>query len=392
VTFLLALVIAPFSLLTFCLAVELFVGLKPLCAPEVPVTSGVSATIVVPAHDEAAIIGNSLRALKSETPPGSRILVVADNCSDATADIAGRLGVDVIERREPDRRGKGFALDFAKRHLAVSPPEVVVIIDADCFIDRQSIEQLVARCAGSGRPCQAVYLQTATTEASPTLQLSTFAFFIKNLIRQRAQQRLAGRAHLVGTGMALPWRLFERVGLATANIVEDLEMGLELAHAGHPALLVERASVRSDPASARDTFDQRRRWEGGFLQNAIGSGPRLLLRSLRDRDARGLWGAINIIIPPLALLLLLDFAVLVLCGLIVFLAGVAAWPLLLLGSSIGAAAAGLIAAWMSGGSRFVSLGGLARAPLYLLWKLPLYLGLARGGAPKEWLRTRRSEH
>jgi hypothetical protein len=88
---------------------------------------------------------------------------------------------------------------------------------------------------------------------------------------------------------------------------------------------------------------------------------------------------------------MLDLFALVLCGLTMFLGG-AAWPLLLLSSSIAAAAAGLIAAWLSGGSRFVTLGGLARAPFYLFWKLPLYLGLARGGAPKEWLRTRRSEH
>jgi cellulose synthase/poly-beta-1,6-N-acetylglucosamine synthase-like glycosyltransferase len=379
------------ALLTFCFAVELFVGLRPLSSKDGPLTDGAGAAIIVPAHDESSIIGRTISALKAAAPGEARILVIADNCTDQTADVARNLGVAVVERHDADRRGKGFALDFARRHLAATAPEVVLIIDADCFTDRQSIERLIARCLASGRPCQAVYLQTAAPDGPPTLQLSIFAFFIKNLIRQRAQQRLAGRAHLVGTGMALPWRLFERAGLATANIVEDLEMGLKLAEAGHPALLVEEASVWSDPASAKDTFDQRRRWEGGFLQNAIRSGPRQLIRSVRNGDARGLWGAINIVIPPLALLLMLDLFALVLCGLTMFLGG-AAWPLLLLSSSIAAAAAGLIAAWLSGGSRFVTLGGLARAPFYLFWKLPLYLGLARGGAPKEWLRTRRSEH
>jgi hypothetical protein len=49
----------------------------------------------------------------------------------------------------------------------------------------------------------------------------------------------------------------------------------------------------------------------------------------------------------------------------------------------------VLAAWLCEGRRFVSLGVLARIPLYVLWKLPMYLGFARRGAPDEWLRTGR---
>jgi hypothetical protein len=73
---------------------------------------------------------------------------------------------------------------------------------------------------------------------------------------------------------------------------------------------------------------------------------------------------------------------------LVWLTAAEPWPLVLLAGSLVLAFAGLLAAWAAGGRQFVSLGGLARIPFYLAWKLPLYLGLARRGAPKEWLRTR----
>jgi hypothetical protein len=46
-------------------------------------------------------------------------------------------------------------------------------------------------------------------------------------------------------------------------------------------------------------------------------------------------------------------------------------------------------AWVREGREFISFGVLARLPLYVIWKLPMYLGLARRGTPKEWLRTGR---
>ena len=390
VTFLIALVLAPLALLTFCFAVELFAGLKSLHQETTPDTSA-SAVIVVPAHNEAAILEGRLAALVTAASGRARILLVADNCTDLTAEIARRLGVSVVERFDDERRGKGFALNFARQSLEADPPEVVLIVDADCTMDGESISRLVARCAAANRPCQAVNLQAATRNASPAVQLSTFAFYIKNVVRQRALQRIAGRVHLLGTGMALPWPAFASAQLATDHIVEDLKMGLELAEAGHGPLFVEDAAVWSSAETEKNTLAQRQRWEGGFLQNALRTGPGMLLRSVRRGDARGTWAAIDVLIPPFALLLTLDFGALVSAALVIWLTSAAQWPLLVLGISIALAGGGLVLAWINGGSRFVSLSGLARAPLYLLWKLPLYLGLIRRGAPQEWVRTNRQD-
>ena len=390
-TILIAVLLAPLSLLTFCFVLEILVGVRPLRNEAAIGSVSASTVVIVPAHDEEAILAARLSSLQNAVEGQARILVVADNCTDATASIARRLGVEVIERFDPERRGKGFALDFARNHLAAQPPDIVLIVDADCVTDAHSIGLLVDRCAASGSPCQATYIQQPGNDSSPAVQVSTFAFFIKNVVRQRALQRLAKRAHLVGSGMAFPWAVFSRAELATSNIVEDLKLGQELADAGHAPLFVEQATVWSAAETERNTLSQRRRWEGGYLQNAVCVAPSFLVKAAIRGDERGLWAAINLMIPPISLLMFLDLVALALAGLAWWLAGAGAWPGLILAATVLLAGAALALAWLAGGSKFVTIGGLARVPFYLLWKLPLYLGFARGGVPKEWLRTNRSD-
>src|SRR5207248_11095804 len=194
-------------------------------------------------------------------------------------------------------------------------------------IDGQSLRPLVGCAEATGRPCQAINLLAPDLRAGPLVQLSSFGFMVKNLIRQRALQRLADRAHLTGTGMALPWLIFERANLGGANIVEDLALGLELADRAAPPMLVEEATVWSPAASATGTLTQRRRWEGGFLATMLTTAPAALMRSLRCGDPRDICAALDLCIPPLALLVILN-AVLLLLALVGVLAGGAAWPVL----------------------------------------------------------------
>lgn len=388
-TLLLAFALSPLIVLTACLALELIIGIHPLAPIRRVRPRPSTAVIIVPAHNEASILEPHLIALQAAaSQSAAEILVVADNCTDSTADIARAAGVRTIERNEPDRRGKGFALDFGRRALSENPPDAVVVVDADCTTDAESIRALVAQCLMSGRPCQAINLQFAAPNAPPTVQFSTFAFYIKNVVRQRALQRLAKQVHLLGTGMAFPWHVFSAAKLATDEIVEDLTLGLELAELGFRPLLTEGAAVWSESETQANTLVQRRRWEGGFLANALRAGPRMLSASVGRPDPRGIWAAIDVMIPPLALLAALDLAALATSALLIWSTGAAIWPSLILGGALLAVAVGLILAWRTGGSRFISAQGLLSAPLYVLWKLPLYASLARRKGPKEWNRTR----
>src|SRR4051794_20965676 len=319
--------VAPVTVLTALFAAEVFVGLRRLRPVEYAEVSGISAVIVIPAHDEDAVIERTVSEAIRVAGTNVLLLVVADNCTDRTAELAVAAGASVVERDDTERRGKGFALAAAREHLRGNPPAVVIVLDADCRIDAKSLRALIACAEESGHPCQAVNLLAPDLAAGPLVQISSFAFMIKNLVRQRALQRLAGRAHLTGTGMALPWSIFEQANLGGANIVEDLALGLELAERSVPPMLVEQATVWSPAASAGGTLVQRRRWEGGFLATMLQTAPGALVRSIQRADPRGFCGALDLCIPPLALLVMLNGIVFVL-AIVGVLAGGAAWPVI----------------------------------------------------------------
>src|SRR5262249_4132841 len=158
-----------------------------------------------------------------------RLVVVADNCTDDTATIAAAAGAEVVERRDPLRVGKGFALDAGVRHLGASPPNVVIIIDADCHLSAGTIGQPATACIASRRPVPALYLMTSPDRASLNYSVAEFAWLLKNWIRPLGLARLGLPCQLMGTGMAFPWAVIRDANLATGHIVEDMRLGLELS-------------------------------------------------------------------------------------------------------------------------------------------------------------------
>ena len=98
----------------------------------------------MPAHNESAAIAATLEDIKAQLRAGDRLLVVADNCTDDTAAVARLSGAEVVERQDSERIGKGYALDWGLRHLDKDPPDVVVMIDADCRLAEGAIDRLTA--------------------------------------------------------------------------------------------------------------------------------------------------------------------------------------------------------------------------------------------------------
>lgn len=348
------------------------------------------SVVIVPAHDEAAVIEASLCALKAAVPTNTRILVVADNCTDETAAIARGTGVDVVERHDRERRGKGYALAFARDHLAGTQgtqPDVVVVLDADCRLAPGSIERLAGACVATGRPAQARNLLVPPGDANPMVQISCFAFALKNLVRARGLQRMAGAITLMGTGMAFPWPLFSGLPLASGHLAEDMELGVALIRQGKGALLVPSASVTSPPAAPADTLEQRKRWEHGFLSVATRQAVPLLVEGLVRRRRALVALGLDLMVPPLALMgvlvLFAGIAVAIAC-----LAGASVLPLVCLGAIATLTTALVLIAWFIHGRAFLRPGALLRVPFYVLWKLPLYLGLVKGRETR-WVRTRR---
>lgn len=353
-------------------------------------SAGRRVAVLIPAHNEAAGIGATLEALRAVAPPGTRVLVVADNCSDDTAAAARAHGAEVAERFDSVLRGKGYALAFGRDRLAEGPPlDAVIVLDADCRLAPGSVEALAEACAnGAGRPAQSVNLIAPALDASPMTQISGFAMLVKNLYRSRGMQRMGGAALLTGTGMAFPWPVFATASLASGSLVEDLGLGIALTRAGHPPRLIETAGVSSAPAPDSVALVQRTRWEHGFLDTVRRSALPLLGSGLRRGARAEVLLALHLMVPPLALLLIATTGVLLVTGLL-HLAGASATPATAIAVALGATLLATFVAWWHGGRRWLRPGALLRAPLYVLWKLPIYLGFLRR-RETEWRRTPRA--
>lgn len=346
--------------------------------------------VLVPAHNEASVIAATLRSIVQQLEEADRLIVVADNCSDETAAIAATEGAEVIARTDLNKRGKGYALDFGIRHLESDPPSIVVVIDADCQITEASIDKLVRCCAWTARPVQALYLMRAAKGAGLKARIAEFAWVVKNQVRPMGLNRLGLPCQLMGTGMAFPWACICSARLATGHIVEDLKLGIDLARAGTPPVFCAAAVVTSDfPVSREGIRGQRERWEHGHLGVILSETPRLLRDSLASLNVYLMALALDLSVPPLALLALL--VVLVWLASVVFCAVTTAHlPLNMTSAAAILLALSVLMCWARYGRPIISLGSLGLAMVYALWKVPLYVRFL-GARQLRWVRSKRDE-
>ncbi|HEY1598019.1 MAG TPA: glycosyltransferase family 2 protein [Pirellulales bacterium] len=344
--------------------------------------------VLIPAYNEAATITETLQSIMRQLTGADRILVVADNCSDDTAEIASAAGAEVITRTVPALRGKGYALDLGVRHLRERPPPIIVIIDSDCQVSPGSIDQLARRCAAAARPVQALYLMRAPQGAGLKMRIAEFAWIVKNRVRPLGLSALNLPCQLMGTGMAFPWECIGSANLATGHLVEDLKLGVELARTGRPPLFCEQALVTSYyPASEEGIHGQRRRWEHGHLGMIAKEAPLLLLKALRSLDIGLLAMSLDLAVPPLSLLSLLVTVTWLAAAVFAALTGLT-FPLEIAILAIVLLVLSVMISWVRYGRGTLSLRDLASAPVYALWKLPLYVSFIVS-RQLEWVRSKR---
>lgn len=368
------------------LAAECFIGAFPEARQShIPAPPFV---VLIPAHDEAHGIDAVIRAVRNQLRRCDRLLVVADNCTDHSAAIARAAGADVVERDDPDRRGKAYALAYGRAALRQdAAPSIVIIVDADCLPGPGALPRLAAHAARYASVVQGCYLLTIPPHATPLVQVSCLAFMVKNMVRQRGLARLSGgRALLQGTGMAFPWRIFDTAPLETSSLVEDMKLGLDLTLAGSPVRFDSHALFTSNASAQDATQGQRTRWEHGSIVTALHYIPRLLSAGLTGQPAL-LPIAMDLTIAPLALLALGAMTVLALLAGVATMGGPVAPLVALLGAG-GMAACALLFIWLLGGRKILPGAMIVQLPRYLLWKLPIYRRLM-GGRQKYWVRTSR---
>lgn len=351
-----------------------------------------SIAVLVPAHNEATGIAATLQALRPQLRAIDRLLVVADNCTDATAALARAECAEVLERHDDLLRGKGHALAAGFAHLNASPRDVLVIVDADCLVAAGALQALALQAQATGRPAQALYLMTNVAGVVPSRRqrFSEFAWRIKNWVRPLGLHRLGLPCQLMGSGMAFPWPLMAQHSLASGHLVEDMQLGLALAKAGHAPRFCPQALVSSVfPSDAQAQARQCTRWEHGHLSMITQTLPGLLGHWLRRPSRDLLAMALDVAIPPLSLLAFACVLALLVSAPWALLSG-ATTPLLFSVLACVLFALAVASAWQRVGRALLSSSDLAQVASYLFWKLPLY---ARFVTARQlaWVRSQRHE-
>jgi cellulose synthase/poly-beta-1,6-N-acetylglucosamine synthase-like glycosyltransferase len=237
---------------------------------------------------------------------------------------------------------------------------------------------------------QALYLMQAPANAGTKMRIAEFSWLVKNQVRPSGLHRLGLPCHLMGSGMAFPWRCLAAAELATGHIVEDLKLGIDLARLGSPPLFCPDALVTSEfPSSADGAAAQRTRWEHGHLSVILHDAPRLFWQSLVRLNLGLLALALDVSVPPIALLTLLVLALSTgACVYSVITRNPV--PAAIAGVSLGLLALSIFIAWWRYGRRLIGFGDLLFAVSYALRKIPLY---ARFLVMRQtsWIRSKRRE-
>jgi cellulose synthase/poly-beta-1,6-N-acetylglucosamine synthase-like glycosyltransferase len=354
------------------------------------IPSGERVAVMIPAHNEGMNLLPTIADVKRQTISIDTLLVIADNCTDDTAHIASAQGAEVVERHDPAKRGKGYALDFGLQHLESSPPKIVVMIDADCRLANNAIQELVKTCVATCRPIQALYLMTAPAEMRNDYRVAEFAWRVKNWLRPSGLSALRLPCQLMGTGMAFPFDVVRGINLASGSIVEDLKLGLDLTANGYPPVFCPSAVVTSEFAySSRAARTQRERWEGGHIGMIVSTVPGLFLRSVADRNWKLLVLTLDLIIPPLSLLALLVLGMFSLAGLS-SLFGSSLTALMISTFNIILFGLATFVAWLKCGRDLVPISAAAlEIPRYLVGKAKFYRAKLFKRTDAQWIRTDR---
>jgi hypothetical protein len=243
---------------------------------------------VIPAHNEEATIAQAIRSCAELDYPQDRrqVFVVADNCSDATARLARENGAVCLERTDPTCPGKGHALAWALEQIVPEEHDAILVLDADCRIERHALRVFDQHLAAGAK-----VLQANDVAANPDASVTSYAVAVGNLIENQLfyapKSHLGLAVFLRGTGMVFHRDILRRHPWHTHSLVEDTEFTLQLLRAGTRVRFVGNVQVASAfPTTAAELTAQRTRWATGNIRLGKTQAFRLIGEGLRQ--GRGL--------------------------------------------------------------------------------------------------------
>jgi cellulose synthase/poly-beta-1,6-N-acetylglucosamine synthase-like glycosyltransferase len=322
------------------------------------------------------------------------IHVVADNCTDSTADVARDGGATVHERFNPHDVGKGYALQWLAERLRAAGDtfDALVVIDADSQVAPGFLTELDAELQRGARAVQAYY-GALEDDSSWAVGLRAAALAAIHYVRPLGRTVLGASIGLKGNGMAFRRELLEAHGWS-ASVTEDIEYHMTLVLAGERVHFAPGAVVLAEmPGSLRTARTQNVRWEQGRIEMIRRYVPSLVSQAYQAMRL-GRWSQAMVsldaimehLIPPFSILMAMNLALLLAA---IWLRDPYALGLLgvLLLGQLAYLLSGLV---MTRAPRQTYLA-LLYAPFFLIWKLWLYVRVLLGVERHGWIRTAREK-
>ncbi|GAA1974151.1 hypothetical protein GCM10009798_39240 [Nocardioides panacihumi] len=252
----------------------------PSARPAVAASTRLRCTVLIPAHDEEAVLGATLASLAAQRRPPDHVVVVADNCSDGTVELARAHGVDVVETVGNTEKKAGALNQQLERLLPdAGSSDVVMVMDADSTISAEFLEVALALLEHDADLMAVGGLFYGDDDAGLIAQLQRNEFTRYQRIVARRRNRV-----FVLTGTAAVMRAYALRAVAdsrgelipgpagmvydTLAMTEDNELTLALKTLGAKLTSPPQCRVTTEVMPRwRDLWRQRLRWHRGALEN-----------------------------------------------------------------------------------------------------------------------------
>jgi cellulose synthase/poly-beta-1,6-N-acetylglucosamine synthase-like glycosyltransferase len=371
-----------------CIYLLALTSISQRAVPPAPASRRPFFDVIVPAHNEAGGVAATVSSLLRLDWPADRfrVVVVADNCTDATAARAREAGAAVVERLDPVKRGKGYALEYVFRwSRAQGRADAVAVVDADSTASANLLQSFAARMERGAVALQAHY-GVLNANASWRTRLMSIALGAIHKLRSRARERLGLSCGIRGNGWCVTHALLDEVPYQAYSLTEDVEFGVHLGLAGHRVAYCDEASVDGEMVTTeRAARSQRQRWEGGRFKLIRDQVPTLMRAAVSRRSLVCLDLAMDLLVLPLSYIVL-NVAGIVAIGALI---GTSARPLLWLGVADALALIVYVCrGWMLSGIGIAGFWDLLRVPVFLFWKVVLIFS---GQKATTWIRTKREK-
>ncbi|MFQ5923189.1 MAG: glycosyltransferase family 2 protein [Anaerolineales bacterium] len=351
--------------------------------------------IVIPAHDEEDVIARTVtRMLRSQYPKHLYdVYVIADHCTDGTAEHARQAGATVLVRSGHERSGKGEALQWCfDQVLKKERIDAVILFDADSAVDSEFLRIMDSRLDSGSDAIQGQHTIANPDDGwFPALTWAMFA--VDNRFHNLGRANLGFSAKNMGDSICFRVDILKRHGWGE-GLTEDYDFRQRLLLDGIKIEYEPTAKAFGGaPASLLQAMPQRERWLAGSAVASRARRNRLLAEGIRRGNLALIDGALQAWLPSYSTLTVLvvgsivaqtvankifkiPFPTVLSAGWYLVLGLLFLYPL------IGLALEGM---------QLKAYVALLSGPIFIVWRTSLAIKHRLMGGPRNWVRTARAE-